>query len=198
MLPALAATHGSCSVEFPFLLHYSSSPTLTASSVCCSQPKNYMLSHRLLKHAKSTQHKCQTHSFIIKLHKQAPNSKKTKRTICKIFVQTSYHMKTWWMVMNWVSVHDRVKYLSLLHTKFVLWAYTASYKWVGGADSLRWMLDTHMHLVLMITLLFHACFLVLEIPLLLTTTHSTTGNAILCNCFPFKYRLHPSLAWHNT
>ena len=46
--------------------------------------------------------------------------------------------------MNWVPVHERMKYLSLLNTKIVLWAYTASYKWVGGADSVRRMLDTHI------------------------------------------------------
>ena len=143
-----------------------------------------MISHRLLKHTKNLQHKCQTHSFIIRLYTQVPNSKKTKRTICNIFVQTSYHTDTRWMVMKWVAVHDRVKYFSLLHTKIILWPYTASCKGVGGVDSLRWMLDTHMYLILMITLLFHACFLVLEIPLLLTIAHSASGNAIFCHCFP--------------
>ena len=143
-----------------------------------------MISHRLLKHANTIQHKCETHSFIINLYTQVPNSKKTKRTICNIFVQTSYHTDTGWMVMNWVPVHDRVIYVSLLNIKIVLWAYTSSYKGVGRADSHRWMLDTHMHLVLRIILLFHACFLVLEIPLLLTTAHSASGNAIFCHCFP--------------
>ena len=143
-----------------------------------------MISHRVLKHAKTTQHKCETLNFIIKLYAQVSNSKKTKRTICNILVQTSYHADTGFMVMNWVPVHDRVKYFPILHTKTVLWAYTDSRKHVGGVDSLRWMLDTHMHLVLKIMTLFHACFLVLEIPLLLTTTHSTSGNAIFCHCFP--------------
>jgi len=143
-----------------------------------------MLNHRLLKHAKTMQHKCQIHSFIIKLYTQVPNSKKTKRTVCNFFVQTSYHTDIWWMVMKWVPVHDRVKYFSLLHTNIVLWAYTASCKAVGGADSLRWMLDTHVQLVLTIMLLFHAHFLVLEIPLIWTTFHSTSGNAIFCYCFP--------------
>ena len=91
-----------------------------------------MISHSLLKHAKTMQHKCETHSFSTKLHAQVPNCKKTKRTICNIFVQTSYHTATRWMAMNWVPVHDRVKYFSLLHTKNVLWAYTASYTGVGG------------------------------------------------------------------
>ena len=143
-----------------------------------------MISHRLLKQVKTMQHKCETYAFIIKLHIQVSNSKKTKRTICNILVQTSYHMNTWWMMINWILVHDTVKYLSLLNTKIVLWAKTASYKRVGGADSVRRMLDTDMHLVLTITILFHACFLVLEIPPLLATVHSTSGNAIFCHCFP--------------
>jgi len=46
------------------------------------------------------QHKCEKHRFIIKLYTQVPNSKKTKSTICNIFVQTSYHTDTGWMVMN--------------------------------------------------------------------------------------------------
>jgi hypothetical protein len=46
-----------------------------------------------------------------------------------------------------------VKYFSLLYTNNVLWAYIVSYTGVGGADSHRWMLDTHMHLVFRISLL---------------------------------------------
>ena len=142
-----------------------------------------MISHRLLKHAKTIQHKCETHSFSTQLYTQVHNCTKTKSTICNIFVQTSYHSATGLMVMNWVPVHDRVKYFLLLQTKNVLWAYTASHTGVGGADSLRWMLDTHMHLVFRIRPLFHAHFLLLEIPLLLTTAPSTSPNATFCNCF---------------
>jgi len=36
-------------------------------------------------------------------------------------------------------------------------------------------LNTQMRLVLRIMPLFHACFLVLEIPLFLKTAHSTSG-----------------------
>jgi hypothetical protein len=96
---------------------------------------------------------------------------------------TSYHTATGWMVMCWVPVHDRVKYCSLLHSKRVLWVYTASYKGVGGADSLRWMLESHVHLVLRIRPLFHACFVLLQMPLLLTTAYWTSGAAIFCHCF---------------
>jgi len=84
--------------------------------------------------------------------------------------------------MKWVPVHDRVKYFSLLHPNIVFRAYTASCKSVGGADSLRWMLYTHVQLVLKIMLLFHAHFLVLEIPLIWTTTQSTSASAIFYHC----------------
>jgi len=88
-----------------------------------------------------------------------------------------------------------VKYFSLLQTKIVLWAYTASSQGVGGADSLRWMLDTHMHLVLRIMPLFHACFLVLEIPLLLT---NNSINQWQCYFLPLLHSLntHSTLIWH--
>ena len=135
------------------------------------------------------QHKCQTHSFIIKVYTQLPNSKKTKRTICNIFVKTSYHTDTHWMVMKWFPVHERVKYFSLLYTNIFVWAYRASCKAVGGAYSIRWTLDTHMHLMLMIKRLFHAHFLVLEIPLLWTKTQSTSGNIILCHCFLLSIKI---------
>jgi len=84
-----------------------------------------------------------------------------------------------------------VKYFSLLHTKNVLWAYIASYTGVGGADSLRWMLDTNINLVFRIRPLSHACFFVLEIPILLTTAHSTSGNATFCHCFPLYMQIPP-------
>ena len=100
--------------------------------------------------------------------------------------------------MNWVPVHDRVKYFSLLHTQTVLWAYTASCKGVGEADSLRWMLDTHMHLVFRITPLFHACFLVLQIPLCWQQLTQPVAMLFSATASLFKYRFHPCLAWQNT
>lgn len=45
---------------------------------------------------------------------------------------------------------------------------------------------------------FPCMFLVLEIPLLLTITHSTRGNAIFCHWFPLWTHISPFLAWQNT
>ena len=113
VLPALAATPDSCSAEFPFLLHYSPSATLTASSVCCLQPKNYMLSHRILKHAKSMQHKYQTHSFIIKLYTHHfPTLRKLKGqsvTFSSKHLTTQIQGGWWWIeylfMIGWNIFH---------------------------------------------------------------------------------------------
>ena len=138
------------------------------------------------------QHVKHTASLSNCIHKY-PTLRELKGQSVNIFVLTSYHTDTQRMVMKWAPVHDRVKYFSLLHTNIVFRAYTASCKSVGGADSLRWMLYTHVQLVLKIMLLFQAHFLVLEIPLIWTTTHLTSASVIFYHCSALKYTIHPSL-----
>ena len=83
-------------------------------------------------------------------------------------------------------------------TKNVLWAYTASYKGVVGADFLRWMLDTQMHLGFSIRPLFHAYLLVLKCHYYWQQLTQPLVLLFSATAFLFKYRFHLCLAWQNT
>ena len=106
--------------------------------------RNDMISHRVIKHAKTCNINVKQTASVIQMYTQDPNHNRTKRKICHIFDQTSHWLPThllserWWTAVLFMKWWDSVHFYTprmfdrptQSHTKGLLRQIPSSRRWI--------------------------------------------------------------------